>query len=150
MRQLRVAPGAGEVDDLGWGDLQLEIAEWEATYREEMHFPEQLRILATINGLRQRAELISFANATWKRRWSLRTCLSSASATGLDGPRLGGKYYVTIYASHAMRRRDARDNHNGLFSLSLLQTAFERSPLVSSVRRQGCLRRGSAEVPPHL
>ena len=27
-----------------------------------------------------------------------------------------------------------------------LQTAFERSPLLSGVQRQGCLRRGGAEV----
>ena len=48
-------------------------------------------------------------------------CLSSASASGLDAPALGGKYYVTVYSSHAMARRDARDGHNGLYSLSLLQ-----------------------------
>ena len=111
-----------------------------------MHFPQQLRILATLNELRHQASLISFQNATWKRRWSLRTCLSSASASGLDAPPLGGKYYVTVYASHAMARRDVREAHNGLYSLSLLQTAFERSPLLSSVQRQGCLRRGGAEV----
>ena len=146
VRQLRVAPGAGEVDDLGWGELQGEIAQWEATYAQEMHFPEQLRILATLNGLRQQAAGISFTNATWRRRWSLRTCLSSASATGLDAPPLGGRYFVTVYASHAMARRDVRDAHNGLYSLSLLQTSFERSPLLSGVQRQGCLRRGGAEV----
>ena len=146
VRALSVAPGAGRVDDLGYGELMAEIVEWEAVYDREMHYPAQLQILATLGGLRRQAEKLAFENATWRRSWTLRTCLSSATADGLDGEQLGGPYYVTVYASHAMARKDRHYAHNGLFALTLLQTSFSRAPLASGVSRRGCLRRGGAEV----
>ena len=41
VRKLRVAPGAGEVDDLGYGELQGEISDWERKLLAEMHYPKQ-------------------------------------------------------------------------------------------------------------
>ena len=57
MRHLRVAPGAGEQDDLGWGELQDQISAWEMKLLAEMQYPKQLAILATLNELREQVTL---------------------------------------------------------------------------------------------
>ena len=59
MRHLRVAPGAGEQDDLGWGELQDQISAWEMKLLAEMQYPKQLAILATLNELREQAALVN-------------------------------------------------------------------------------------------
>jgi len=58
VRHLRVAPGAGEQDDLGWGELQDQISAWEMKLLAEMQYPKQLAILATLNALREQAALV--------------------------------------------------------------------------------------------
>jgi len=136
----------GDLDDLGYGEVQAQIAEWEAAYDAEMHYPTQLEILDTLASLHREAAQVSFGNSTWLRSWSVRSCLSSATASGLNGPPLDGVYYATVYASHAMARKDGHDRDSGGFSLSIVQQSFDRGPLTSDAPRQGCLRRGAAET----
>ena len=54
-----MAPGAGEQDDLGWGELQDQISAWEMKLLAEMQYPKQLAILATLNELREQAALVN-------------------------------------------------------------------------------------------
>ena len=132
VRYATVKPPHGELDDVGYGRTQVQIAERFIALDESMHYPTQLRIRGEIAAMQSHLNGVSRANATWRRRWPMRSCTGAAQA---------GRYVLTVFADPAMDPRA----HSGTFTIRFTNQAFDRSPLSDRTPRPGCLRRGGSE-----